>query len=565
MGERLLGGRYRLEGTIGAGGMAEVHRGTDTVLGRPVAIKVLAPQFARDAAFVERFRREARAAARLNHPNVVNVYDTGSDDGTHYIVMEYVDGRTLADRLASGGALPTAAALELAGAVCRALSAAHRQGIVHRDIKPGNVMVTPEGQVKVMDFGIARLADGAETVAQTAAVLGTASYLSPEQARGEPVDERSDIYSLGVVLYEMLTGRPPFTGDSAVAVAYKHVQEAPEPPSRWNPDIPPALDAVVLRCLAKDPANRYPSAEQLRRDLERVGRGEPVEAATLLPEQPTVALRPGGPPTAQLPPEEPERPGRNVVGLVVAALAVTALLGGGLYLLVRALIGQQEPPPVPQVEVPRVLGFSEIQARSILENAGLHVGVVKRRFDEAPAGEVIAQDPAPPATVPEGTLVDLVVSRGPRPVEVPDLTGSTPAEAQAALEEVGLTLGLQTEQAVEPGAAEPGEIIDQFPAPGQKVQPGTAVNVVVAVAPPTPTTVIVPDLVCKSQGKAESDLGKLGLLVAYGEPQFNPTCPRPGKVAAMQPEPGTSVLPGSQVVLFPSTEAPATSPPPEGG
>ncbi len=563
MSETLLGGRYRLEAPLGAGGMAQVHRGTDTVLGRPVAIKVLSPHYAGDAEFVARFRREAQAAARLNHPNVVGVYDTGSDDGTHYIVMEYVEGRTLADFLERNGKLPPWQAVELAEAVCRALEVAHRQGVIHRDIKPGNIMVTRSGEVKVMDFGIARIADGAETVAQTAAVLGTASYLSPEQARGEPVDERSDIYSLGVVLYEMLTGRPPFTGDSPVAVAYRHVNEPPEPPSRLAPDVPPDLEAVVMRCLAKNPENRYGSAEDLRADLERVRRGQPVQATPLLADQPTSVLRleHGAAPTAVLPPEEERRDrGRRILVAVLATLAVLALLGAGLYVLLRALLGEEG---TAQVRVPRVIGFTLQQAESTLENRGLRVGDVDRAFSDEPPGIVIRQVPQDGRMVAQGATVDLVVSRGPRPVPVPDLRGMTVAEAEAALERVGLVLGLRTTE--ETDQADPGRIIDQSPAPDERVEPGTAVDVVVAEAPasPSPSPVTVPDVICDSQGHAQSELDKAGLTWTYApEPAYNEDCPQDGRIASTVPPPGSQVQPGSTVTLTLTTSTPPS--PPEG-
>ena len=283
MNGSVLGGRYRVEARIGSGGMGEVYRGVDTVLDRTVAIKVLLPQFARDANFVDRFRREAQAAARLNHPNLVGIYDSGADGETQFIVMEFIQGRTLDDFMSAGGRFTVPHAVEVAEKICDALAYAHVAGVIHRDIKPANVMVTRKGEVKVMDFGIARIVAGPQTAPQTSAVLGTAAYISPEQAQGQPVDGRSDIYSLGAVLYEMLTGRPPFTGDSPVAVAYKQVNESPVLPSIANPEVTPLLDAVLMRALAKNPANRYQTADEFRADLERARLGQDVLATPLMP------------------------------------------------------------------------------------------------------------------------------------------------------------------------------------------------------------------------------------------------------------------------------------------
>jgi serine/threonine protein kinase len=335
--DRVLAGRYRIEGQVGHGGMARVYRATDTVLGRTVAVKVLEAGHASDPAFVDRFRREARSAARLNHPNLVSVYDTGSDGPVHYIVMEFVEGRTLAEVLAGEAPFAPERAAEIAKIIAEALSFAHAEGLVHRDVKPGNVMITPQGQVKVMDFGIARLTT-AHTITQTSTVLGTASYLAPEQAQGLRVDGRADVYALGVVLYEMLAGRVPFVADSAVAVASKHVMEQPEPPSKWRRGVPPALEAIAMRALAKDPADRFQGAAEMAGALAEFGAG----GATMVPA--------GGPATTAplartdvLPPVTRGAPGshaaprrspwwiRALVILILAALVallLPSLLGG---------------------------------------------------------------------------------------------------------------------------------------------------------------------------------------------------------------------------------------------
>ncbi len=330
--------RYRVEARIGQGGMAEVYRGFDPALDRTVAIKVLLPPYDRDAGFVARFRREAQAAARLSHPNIVGVYDTGADGDTQYIVMEYIEGRTLASFLAGGGKPTPMQAVELGDKIAGALAAAHAQGIVHRDIKPANVMVTREGAVKVMDFGIARLQSDA-TAPQTSSVIGTPAYFSPEQAQGLPVDARSDIYSLGCVLYELLAHRPPFTGDTPVAIAYKQVNESPVPPSQVNPDVSPRLDAVVMKCMAKNPANRYQSAAELSEDLDRVRKGQEVEATPLLAVGAAGAATQviARQPTQVMPPPEPEDSSRKVWLGVLIALLIFAILAGGGYLLAKSL------------------------------------------------------------------------------------------------------------------------------------------------------------------------------------------------------------------------------------
>jgi eukaryotic-like serine/threonine-protein kinase len=350
----VLGDRYEVGRLLGAGGMAEVYEGRDRLLARRVAIKILLAQYARDPAFLLRFQREAQAAASLSHPNIVGVYDTGAQDGTHFIVMEFVHGRTLKDLIRTDGPLYPQRAAELCADVCAALAAAHARGLIHRDVKPGNVMLTPEGTVKVMDFGIARAAS-AETITQTAAVVGTAQYISPEQAQGQQVDFRSDLYSLGCCLYEMLTGTVPFTGATPVAIAYRHVRDEPTPPRMLNPDVPPALEAVCLKAMAKLPDNRYQTAVEFRQDLDRFRNGEPVQATPLMDAATTQAIAGGagdGSQTMLLGGTAADRAGRYAepvaeprrmsIGWVVVSLLALLLVGALAFLITRALAGGNE-------------------------------------------------------------------------------------------------------------------------------------------------------------------------------------------------------------------------------
>jgi eukaryotic-like serine/threonine-protein kinase len=342
--------RYEVGRLLGAGGMAEVFEGRDRLLARRVAIKVLQLQFARDPSFLIRFKREAQAAASLSHPNIVGVYDTGSEDGTHFIVMEYVDGRTLKEVIRAEGPLYPERAAEICADVCSALVAAHARGLIHRDIKPGNVMLTPDGKVKVMDFGIAR-ATTSETITQTAAVVGTAQYISPEQAQGQAVDYRSDIYSLGCCLYEMLTGTVPFTGATPVAIAYRHVREDPTPPRMLNADVPAPLEAICLKAMAKLPDNRYQTAAEFQSDLERFRNGQPVQATPLLDSAATTQAIPrdgGADPTAMLggaadyaEPYEEER--RTSVGWIVVSVLALLLVGAAAFFITRALTSADTP------------------------------------------------------------------------------------------------------------------------------------------------------------------------------------------------------------------------------
>jgi eukaryotic-like serine/threonine-protein kinase len=548
MSQSVLGDRYQIEASIGSGGMAEVYRGFDPVLSRTVAIKVLSPQFARDSSFVQRFRREAQAAARLNHPNIVGVYDTGQDDGTQFIVMEFIEGRTLGDFLALGRRPTPVQAAEIAQKICSALAAAHAQGVIHRDIKPGNVMVTRDGTVKVMDFGIARVL-GPETAPQTSAVLGTASYLSPEQAQGEPVDARTDIYSLGAVLYEMLTGRPPFTGDSPVSVAYKQVNESPAAPSSLNPDVPARLDAVVMKALSKNPANRYQTAEEFSTDLARVIAGQDVEATPLLAaaggDATQVISRP--PQTAVLPPpEEPEGSGRKVwLGILIGVLIV-AILGGGGYLLVNSLTNDDESGTLIVLDNYRGQPFAD--AKRDLESKGLVVARENRETgDPNQVGLVVSQDPAAGQEVASGGTVTLTVGVEPNTVAVPDLEGMSVSQAQSALSDAGLRLGSQFS---EPSSTiSEGQITRSDPAANEVVDPDSAVDVFVSTGP---EQVQVPDVStgCLSQGAARKALKNVGLEMQVGDPAPSvPDCTNVSRIISQEPAAGTTVDAGSVVTV----------------
>jgi serine/threonine-protein kinase len=449
-----VGGRYELDGLLGRGGMAEVRRAVDRRLGRPVAVKQLRTDLAMDPTFQARFRREAQSAAGLNHPTIVAVYDTGEELDPHtgvsipYIVMELVEGSTLRDVLRDGRKILPERALELTQGVLDALSYSHKAGIIHRDIKPANVMLTPTGGVKVMDFGIARaVADTSATMTQTAAVIGTAQYLSPEQARGETVDARSDIYSAGCLLYELLVGRPPFTGDSPVSVAYQHVREAPVPPSQLDPVITPEIDAVTLKALAKDPLDRYQSAREMKADISRVLAGQQATAVV-----PRVAVPvPDAAPTRVVPtapvltPDEDEHDGedepRRRAGVIAGVAALVLLLVGlGAFGLYRALAPDPSPAVV-QVEVPAVLTYTEPQARDLLAQRRLQA-VVRR--DNGPDDEtkntITRQDPAGGTQVPENSKVTLTLNVGPKTATVPDdLVGSDVDAAAKKLEDAGFT------------------------------------------------------------------------------------------------------------------------------
>jgi serine/threonine-protein kinase len=433
-------GRYEVQRRIARGGMAEVFLARDLLLARPVAVKVLFPEFAGDPSFVARFRREAQAAANLNHPNVVGVYDWGQEGATYYIVMEYVDGKSLSDILRSEGLPPPDAAAGIATDVAAALGFAHRNGVVHRDVKPGNIMITAAGHVKVADFGIARAISGGaeENLTQTGSVMGTATYFSPEQAQGHDVDPRSDLYSLGVVMYEMATGRPPFQADSPVSIAYKHVQEPPVPPRRVNPAVPAAFEAITLKLLAKRPDDRYASADELRSDLRRFMRGQPVLAdpsavaapVTAPPQQQAPPVAPVAPVRPAEPP--PARTRRRTGWFLFVLFLLLAVLAGLIVAFAYAtdLVGQED-----AIEVPNVVGENGITAIAELRTAGFVVDYSTRETNPTVAKDfVIRQDPEAGTELSEGDRVTIVISDGPpepEPIPFPDVTGQ-PADAARA-------------------------------------------------------------------------------------------------------------------------------------
>jgi beta-lactam-binding protein with PASTA domain/tRNA A-37 threonylcarbamoyl transferase component Bud32 len=488
-----VGGRYELGELLGRGGMAEVRSAVDQRLGRSVAVKQLRTDLATDPTFQARFRREAQSAAGLNHPTIVAVYDTGeeidplSGVSIPYIVMELVEGSTLRDVLREGRKILPERALELTQGILDALSYSHKAGIVHRDIKPANVMLTPNGGVKVMDFGIARaVADTSATMTQTAAVIGTAQYLSPEQARGETVDARSDLYSAGCVLYELLVGRPPFIGDSPVSVAYQHVRETPQPPSQLDPELTPEIDAVVLKALAKDPADRYQSAREMKDDIARLLGGQQTAAqqttavvpmaagamaATAAYDTPTHVA---GPPTV-IPPEAPEEEGyeeeeepqKRRVGLAVVIAALIVLtLGLGGWALYRIL----SPATVETVDVPEVVGYTEQQARDQLTARQLQVEVKTENGEEETKGRITAQDPAPNTPVPVNSVVTITLNEGPQTGTIPDgLVGQDVKDVEKALDDLKFSNVRTVAAKSEDPDADPGEVTSISPKEGEIV------------------------------------------------------------------------------------------------
>ncbi|MFF1293073.1 MULTISPECIES: Stk1 family PASTA domain-containing Ser/Thr kinase [unclassified Streptomyces] len=503
---RRLGGRYELGQVLGRGGMAEVYLAHDTRLGRTVAVKTLRADLARDPSFQARFRREAQSAASLNHPAIVAVYDTGEDyiDGVSipYIVMEYVDGSTLRELLHSGRRLLPERTLEMTIGILQALEYSHRAGIVHRDIKPANVMLTRNGQVKVMDFGIARaMGDSGMTMTQTSAVIGTAQYLSPEQAKGEQVDQRSDLYSTGCLLYELLTVRPPFVGDSPVAVAYQHVREEPQPPSVFDPELTPEMDAIVLKALVKDPNYRYQSADEMRIDIEACLDGQPVAATAAMgsvgygaypDDQPTTALRStDAGATSMLPPMNPDdggyggyddRPDRrrqqkkNNTSTILLVVAAVLVLIGAILIGKWAFSGNNAADD--KVAVPTFIGETLKSARTMATNSDLTLATTETTCENQPKGNICKQDVDPGTKVEKKSTINLVVSTGAPKVIVPSVIGDQFDDAKAKLE--GDDYGLKVEKKEKESPEETGSVLDQTPVFNKEVEKGSTITLTVA-------------------------------------------------------------------------------------
>jgi len=551
----VIAGRYQIDELIARGGMAEVYSATDLRLGRKVAIKILRADLARDSSFLARFRREAQAAASLNHPSIVAVYDTGeelrpdSTDGVAlpYLVMEYVDGTTVRDLLKRGKRLIPERALEITVGVLDALSYSHKHGIIHRDIKPGNVMITRQGDIKVMDFGIARaLADTSATMTSSQTIMGTAQYISPEQARGGLVDARSDLYSTGVLLYELLTAKPPFTGDSPVSIAYQHVSEPPVPPSQIENQIPPAMDLVVMKALNKDATLRYQTAEDFMRDVRAAARN----ASNL---QPSPRLQVD---TAPIPMVRNSRSnaqvgapkrGRPLVWVLLGAASI--MVAAASIWLVSSLFQFADTSPT---VVPDINGLTVSAANDLLRESGLVLGQQSIQFSERPVDTIISQNPTAGVTLQSGASVDVVISGGRETIVVPPLVGLTSAEdAQQELRALGLSLGTLTEVESEQPS---GVVVATDPPAGTEVQLGSVVNLEVSKG-----TKVVPELVGLTEAQARSDLINAGFVVNVVTQEDGVVAP--GTVLAQTPRAGRKVAPGSLVTL--TVAVPLTTPVPD--
>jgi beta-lactam-binding protein with PASTA domain/predicted Ser/Thr protein kinase len=568
--DSVFDGRYRIIRKLGAGGMANVYLAEDQELGRSVAIKILDDRHAADDSFIERFRREAKNAAGLSHPNIVSIYDRGEAEGTYYIAMEYLSGRSLKELIVGRGPTPIRIAIDYTRQVLAALGFAHRHGIVHRDIKPHNVVVDADGRLKVTDFGIAR--SGASQMTEVGSIIGTAQYLSPEQARGSPVDQRSDVYSVGIVLYEMLTGKVPFTGDTPLEIAMKHLSEVPVPPSEIRSDVPDDLDLVVLRALAKDPEDRYQTAGDMDADLARIQRGlsvadETAEAATSvlagagISGAPTIiAPRPTQVAPTQPPPPTPpaayygyEGPPRRSRSLWPWLLALLLLVGAGFaawfgYGSIRDELNANKP-----VSVPYVVGLKQAQAVAKIKDKGLKAKIVRAASPNFPAGTVSRQSIEGGEKTDKGNTVRLTVSTGKPKATVPDVVGKSQSDAVATLTAAHLKVSVMHVYS----SQSPDTVTAQDPPADSRVFWNTTVHINVSQGA---RQIAIPSVVGQPYASARSTLLAAGLQVARSDVDSNQPA---GTVIAQSPDAGTKVGAGTTVTLSVSRGSTAKTPVPD--
>ena len=561
---RVFNNRYQITERIGIGGMAEVYRAQDNVLGRLVAVKVMLPQYAADPNFTQRFKQEAAAAANLQSPYIVNVYDWGQDEGTYYIVMEFVRGSDLKTAIIERGAINQRKVAEIGAQVCQALSVAHGLDIIHRDIKPQNIMVQPDGNVKVMDFGIARAKNSVMT--QTSSVLGTAHYISPEQAQGKDLTATSDIYSLGIVLYESATGRLPFDGPDAVSVAMKQVNDLPVPPREINPDIDPSLEAIIMKAIAKNPADRFATAKDMRLALNDYLAGRPVNLGEGFTSAETVVMGGVVPPvgvadgTAVMPamggvsPASPtaaqrsynanntsgKKNNKKTIAIVIGIIAALAVVGGIAFALMSGSGNDKD-----KVAVPSVVGQTVDQATTAIEEAGFELGKVEESFDDkVESGKVISQDPKGDSKQAKGTKINLTVSKGVQEITVPDLTGMTSDQAQKALTASGLKYAK--------GAAEYSDTVEkdhvarQDVAAGENVAKDTVVTYYLSLGS---EGIEVPNVVGMSRGNAVTTLNNAGLIVDTDNYTYEASDQPEGTVLSQTPAAGSKLKKDGLVAL----------------
>lgn len=524
---RMFHDRYKITEKIGSGGMADVYKAEDTVLNRTVAIKLLHPQLAQEKDFIARFKREAQAAANLSHPGIVNIYDWGKEEESYFIAMEFLKGQTLKEIIREEGPLEPEKAVSIAAQVCAALDFAHRHDVIHRDIKPQNIIITSEGDVKVTDFGIARA--GPSTITQTGSILGTAHYLSPEQAQGRHVEAASDIYSLGVVLFEMLTGRLPFEGENPVTVAMKHVHEPPPKPSSLNPSVPEPLETITLKALSKHPETRYISAKEMKEDLTRFTGGQPVEAVA--PAEEKTRVMPTRRRAKPKPPQPKKKHWAMWVGLAVLLLILAIISAWGItaYLTTYTAL------------VPNVEGKTLSQAQKIAEEKGLKVEVEEEVFsDTVASGHIIEQNPPAGRRVRKDSTIKVVVSKGREIVEVPDVVGQSIEDATFLLAKKGLEVGKKEYKYSD--KVEENVIISQDPKAGKKARKGTAVNLVISKGV---SMVKVPDVVGQTEREAATRLGQAGLKMSKAE-EFSDSVAK-GRVIRQAPSGGVELKKGSTV------------------